>query len=344
MAALEYPTTLPGPTPTYNADAVEGRELVEGGVLGFHRRTTDQLYEAGVEFDLSEAEFGVWWTWWETALSRGGRWFSADWLILQGGVFRFDSEPEVRTLPGLRRAVSAKLVARGQTGVPVTDDVPGFVLIPPEMGVAVLPAVLSEIDGTVYWRLVLNRPALDTITLDLTLAGSATSGADFSLASSTITVNPGDKEALIEMSITNDSGIEADETITLTATRTAGQTTNMTASESITLISDDRPLFSINSISAAESSGAAVFTVTLSAAMATPATVSYSTEDATAVSGSDYTVTQGSLYFRPGETSKAVTVPLISDGVAEGSETFGVRLLSSWGAGIGTALGVCTIT
>jgi hypothetical protein len=50
--------------------------------------------------------------------------------------------------------------------------------------------------------------------------------------------------------------------------------------------------------------------------------VRYSTADGTAVSGVDYTATDGQVIFAPGETIKTVAVPIFGDAVFEPDETF----------------------
>jgi hypothetical protein len=70
----------------------------------------------------------------------------------------------------------------------------------------------------------------------------------------------------------------------------------------------------------------ATFTVTISNPSAVPVTVNYQTADGTATAGSDYTATSGTLTFAPGETTKAINVPILDDAILEGSETFNVDL------------------
>jgi hypothetical protein len=64
--------------------------------------------------------------------------------------------------------------------------------------------------------------------------------------------------------------------------------------------------------------------------------VDYSTGDAAATAGSDYTVTSGTLSWEDGDMGdKVITIPIIDDGVEEESEAFEVTLTSAGGgAGI----------
>ena len=68
------------------------------------------------------------------------------------------------------------------------------------------------------------------------------------------------------------------------------------------------------------------FAVTLGRASRHTVRVDYATSDGTAVSGSDYKPTSGTLVFAPGETAKTVSVPVFADDHDEGEETFVLTL------------------
>jgi hypothetical protein len=75
-----------------------------------------------------------------------------------------------------------------------------------------------------------------------------------------------------------------------------------------------------------------------------PVSVAYVTQNSTAVAGSDYIATSGTLTFAAGETAKSVTVQIIGDTVRERDETFYLVLLNpSANAQIVDAQGVGTI-
>jgi Ca2+-binding RTX toxin-like protein len=92
-------------------------------------------------------------------------------------------------------------------------------------------------------------------------------------------------------------------------------------------------LFGVDSttLTVGEGSGAAHVTVTRRHPVGT-ASVNYATADGTAVAGTDYTSTSGTLSFAPGEVSKTLSVPLIDDSTDEPNKSFDVNL-SSPGAG-----------
>jgi Tol biopolymer transport system component len=102
------------------------------------------------------------------------------------------------------------------------------------------------------------------------------------------------------------------------------------------------------SYAATEGGGSTTFTVTRTGAVTGSATVAYATSDTvgagqcsslTGVASErcDYETTVGTLSFAIGETSKTVSILLVDDTYAEGSETFTVTLSNV--AGSGAALG-----
>jgi aryl-phospho-beta-D-glucosidase BglC (GH1 family) len=87
----------------------------------------------------------------------------------------------------------------------------------------------------------------------------------------------------------------------------------------------------------------AAFAVTLSAPSTAPVTVRYATAGAEALGGIDYDAAGGTLTFRPGETSKTVSVSVLADVLDEADETFALDLSNPVGAALGTARAVGTI-
>ena len=88
---------------------------------------------------------------------------------------------------------------------------------------------------------------------------------------------------------------------------------------------------------------AMVFPVTLSCASAQPMTVAFEATGGTAVAGSDFTSTSGTLTFQPGETSKDVVVPILGDTEAEPDETLFLDLADPVGGTIRYGRGVGSI-
>jgi hypothetical protein len=70
------------------------------------------------------------------------------------------------------------------------------------------------------------------------------------------------------------------------------------------------------------------FAVTLSSPASGVVTVSYSTSDGTAAAPGDYVSASGTVAFKPGETSKTITVSVVGDTAYEPDETLTVALAS----------------
>jgi uncharacterized repeat protein (TIGR01451 family) len=85
------------------------------------------------------------------------------------------------------------------------------------------------------------------------------------------------------------------------------------------------------------------FYVSLSNPSAHVVSVSFATATNTARSGADFSGRRGRLVFQPGETSKAISVRVISDARNEADETFFVNLTSPVGATLARAQAIGTI-
>lgn len=85
------------------------------------------------------------------------------------------------------------------------------------------------------------------------------------------------------------------------------------------------------------------FAVMLSAARTSPTPVSFSTVDATATAGSDYTAKTGTVSIAAGKTSATIAVTVAGDAAVEGDETLGLTINSVGGAAQGTTQATGTV-
>ena len=85
------------------------------------------------------------------------------------------------------------------------------------------------------------------------------------------------------------------------------------------------------------------FNVTLSGTSSQTVSVYYATADGTAIQGTDYTATNGTLSFSPGEMSKAITVRVYDRGYYSGERNFYVNLSSPVNASIADSQGLGTL-
>jgi len=85
-----------------------------------------------------------------------------------------------------------------------------------------------------------------------------------------------------------------------------------------------------------ENAGTATITVNLMPASSSTVTVNYATSNGTAVSPTDYTATSGQLTFSPGQTSQTFSVPIVDEGITQGSKTVNLTLSSPINANLGS--------
>ena len=169
-----------------------------------------------------------------------------------------------------------------------------------------------------------------TVTVNFATAdGTASAGSDYLPANGTLSFAPGTTTQTVVVAILGDVLNEANESFTvnlsapINATLSDGQATG-------TINNDDPlPALSIGNVSVVEGDSGttnANFTVSLSAVSGQTVTVDYATSDGTAIAGSDYTSTNGTLVFPPGTTVQTVSVVVRGDLLNEAAETFLVNL------------------
>ena len=132
--------------------------------------------------------------------------------------------------------------------------------------------------------------------------------------------------------------------VTIRATNALSYT--LTVSDSAPPAETTTPAISIADVAVSQpTSGStnAVVNVSLSVSPSSTVTVNYTTENGTAVAGTDYTATSGQLTFTSGQTSKTITVPVASGSLPLGSsKNFGVKL--SGPANATVSRGTATVT
>ena len=107
------------------------------------------------------------------------------------------------------------------------------------------------------------------------------------------------------------------------------------------------PSLSINDIVVSEGTNGvkdAVFTVTLDPPSDTEVSVDFATADGTALAGSDYVSTNGTLTFAIGQTTKTIHVSVTADVPPESDELFLVNLGNAGSVPFVKSQGACVIT
>ena len=160
---------------------------------------------------------------------------------------------------------------------------------------------------------------------------TATSGTDFTAASSTLTIEEGDETGTIEVQTTEDSTEEEDETFTLTISDPANATLGTKTAAKGTIEDDDGTKPTLSIADGSQTEGALfVFTVRLSEPASADVTVictaSFETGD-TAVAG-DLTFTSANGTIQSGQNRGACAFRSVQDSTDEEDETFTVTLSS----------------
>ncbi|HTU65578.1 MAG TPA: Calx-beta domain-containing protein [Steroidobacteraceae bacterium] len=177
--------------------------------------------------------------------------------------------------------------------------------------------------------------------------GTAIAGTDYvTVGGGQLTFLPGETSKTITVNATSDGVFEGSENYNITLSSPTGGATIAVASGSVTINDASSVSFSISAgLSQPENTTSMTFTITKSGNTNLSHTVSYATANGSASAGSDYTAVSSSHTFTPGETTSSFSVPLLTDSVFEGPETFTVTLSGATnGATIGTSSVTNTIT
>ncbi|WP_431303745.1 Calx-beta domain-containing protein [Sediminicoccus sp. BL-A-41-H5] len=243
-------------------------------------------------------------------------------------------------LSGLTAASFARFSA---VGLIANDDAPAVLSISNA-------EVVEGQSGTrsVVFTLSLSKPVAHSVTANFaTQDGTALAGSDYVARSGSITFAAGETSRTISVTVNGDTAVEADETFGLVLSNVA-RATLAPGGGTGTIRNDDLPppTFSISDAQLTEGAAGTqqmLFTVTLSRAIATSASVTWATQNGTAVSGSDYTGARGTLSFAAGETSKTIAVTVRGDAAVEADEAFSVVLGTATRATIADGTGLGTI-
>jgi len=219
-----------------------------------------------------------------------------------------------------------RVVLSNPTGTGIADGT-GVGTIRNDDGISVNDATLLEGDSgsaSMVFTVTLSSAASTAVSVNYaTASGTALAGSDFDAASGTLNFAPGVSTQTVSVPIRGDVVPEWDETFTLQLSNPVG-TGLVDGSGSGTIRNDDGLTVANPSNVTEGNTGTRTvnFTVTLNAASAVPVAVNYATADGTALAGSDYAATAGTLVFAPGETGKSVSVTVFGDTLFEPNETF----------------------
>ncbi|MEG3439826.1 Calx-beta domain-containing protein [Pannus brasiliensis CCIBt3594] len=200
------------------------------------------------------------------------------------------------------------------------------------------PAYLSIADltvneggGTASLTVTLSNAVSDTVTVNYSTAdNTAIAGRDYIATAGTLTFAPNTRTATLTVGIIDNAIFTPSGTGFRVNLSNAQKAAIGDGQADVTVINNDlAPTLAIQSnLSVVEGtllSGSPTansdITVTLSNPSSQTVTLKYATADGSALAGSDYLATSGTLTFNPGETSKSFSIAVYGDSIAESDET-----------------------
>jgi hypothetical protein len=202
-------------------------------------------------------------------------------------------------------------------------------------GQAVIPVILSAASA---YPVTVNYATSD---------GTAHQGINYQATNGTLTFPAGSTSQSIIVPILNDHQNNPTLNLTINLSVAVNGTLGSPSSATLAILDQDpQPTLFINNVSQNEGDVGTTnfnFTVSLSPASGNIVTVDYAVVDGTAIAGSDYISTSGTLTFKPGDVSKTITVLVIGDDVKEANETFSVHLSDPVNASLALDTGIGTI-
>jgi uncharacterized delta-60 repeat protein len=202
---------------------------------------------------------------------------------------------------------------------------------------------VNENGGVVTITVTRGGGSQGTVTVNFaTSDGTAKAGTDYTATTGTLSFAPGQVTNTFTVPVTSDGVYQpTNKTFNLTLSNpTGGAFIGFQKTATVTIVETDQPgtlAFSAASYSVAQNGGSITITVTRANGSAGPVGINYATSNGTAVAGTDYTATSGTLNFAAGETSKTFSVPILNSGVFSATPlSFNVSLSTPTG---GSTLG-----
>jgi hypothetical protein len=156
------------------------------------------------------------------------------------------------------------------------------------------------------------------VTVDYATAdGTATAGSDYAAAAGRVTFAPGETSRTATVLVSGDRLVEPTETFSVNLGNVSGNAAIAWTTGTGNVVDDEARIAIADAVNSWGDTSPFTFTVSLSAASDEVVTVDYSTVDGTAAAGTDYAAASGTLIFRPGETTKTITVQLLNADFAD---------------------------
>ncbi len=183
---------------------------------------------------------------------------------------------------------------------------------------------MAEAGGSSTLSATLSNATTEDVVVNLGFSGTAARGVDYVTPNTSLTIAAGQTSASMTLTASQDSLVEGPETVVVDITNiTGGNATESGTQQKTITINDDETVavsLSASSVEIAEEAGTSTLTLTLSEVTFEDVVVNLAVSG-TAVSGTDYTLTNANVTIIAGQTSATTTITANQDTVLEGPET-----------------------
>jgi hypothetical protein len=214
----------------------------------------------------------------------------------------------------------------------------------------------SELAGAVPITVIRFNNTSGTSTVKYTTTDvTAFSNANYMASSGTLTFNPGDVTKTIPVNLLHNTNYNGTVTFNMTLLSPGPGVQTGTPNPTVIQITDAEAgiSFTNSALTALKSAGSITVTVVcqntnvepvLVDSNSVPLSVKYLTADGTALNGIDYTAMNGTLFFTNGNGTNTFTVPILNNGLVNGSKTFSVILTNPTAPGVLVAPSTAVVT
>ncbi|MDD3896781.1 MAG: Calx-beta domain-containing protein [Candidatus Peribacteraceae bacterium] len=214
---------------------------------------------------------------------------------------------------------------------------------------------VSESSPKASVSVVRNGGSKGTVRVDYATAdGTATAGTDYTAMSDTLTFAEGETSKTISVSLKNDTDSEGSDTFTITLQNpTNGATLGTRKTVTVTILDNDSSGGTASSsqsqasvgaqgaltLGAAayaidENAGELSVTVERTGGTTGQVSVNYATSNNTALAGTNYEATSGTLTFDAGQTAKTFVVNIVDNTEQKGNKIFNLTLSNPTGGAV----------
>jgi glucose/arabinose dehydrogenase len=208
---------------------------------------------------------------------------------------------------------------------------------------------VNEEAGTATVTAVRTGSTNTRVTLEYTTngvgAGSAQADVDYTTPTLSGRANTGqvvfevgEAEKAFTIPILSDTLSESNETFAIGIQNPSAGTLGAPRTVLITIVDDDSPTsISVSTATLTVSEGVPMANITLqrTGSVSSTASINFNTSNGTAIAGSDYTASSGTITFAAGQTSQTIAIPILNDPDVETNESFSVTLSNPTGAALG---------